>query len=78
MESFLGDPQTFGLDFALPATFVVLLLSMIRNWRHAIVCILTRVFSIAGFLFLPTKWDIPFAAVLGTIVGGMLELWKRK
>jgi len=78
MGSFLGDPQAFGLDFALPATFMVLLLPMIRSWRHVIVCILTGIFSIAGFLFLPTRWYIPFAAVLGTIVGGMLELWKRK
>ena len=78
MGSFLDDPQAFGLDFALPATFMVLLLPMIRSWRHAIVCILTGIFSIAGFLLLPTKWYIPFAAVLGTIVGGMLELWKRK
>jgi len=78
MGSFLDDPQAFGLDFALPATFMVLLLPMIRSWRHVIVCILTGIFSIAGFLFLPTRWYIPFAAVLGTIVGGMLELWKRK
>jgi len=78
MGSFLGDPESFGLDFALPATFMVLLLPIIKSWRHVIVCVITGVFSIAGFLFLPTRWYIPFAAILGTIVGGMLELWKRK
>lgn len=78
MGSFLGDPQTWGLDFALPATFIVLLVPMIRTWRHATVCIVTGALSIAGFLFLPAKWYIPVAAVSGTIVGGILELWKRR
>lgn len=75
---FLGDPQTWGLDFALPATFIVLLVPMIRTWRHTTVCIITGVFSIVGSLFLPTKWYIPFATISGTIVGGILELWKQK
>jgi predicted branched-subunit amino acid permease len=78
MGSFFGDPQTFGLDFALPATFIVLLLPMIRNWRQVTVCIITGTLSVAGSLFLPTKWYIPIAIVLGTIIGGMLELWKQK
>ena len=78
MGSFFGDPQTFGLDFALPATFIVLLLPIIRNWRQVTVCIITGTLSVAGSLFLPTKWYIPIAIVLGTIIGGMLELWKQK
>lgn len=78
LGSFLGDPQTWGLDFALPATFIVILMPMIKTWQNAIVCIITGVFSIVGFTFLPTKWYIPFAAVSGTIVGGVLEIWKRK
>jgi 4-azaleucine resistance transporter AzlC len=78
LGSFLDDPQTWGLDFALPATFIVILMPMIKTWQNAIVCIITGVFSIVGFTFLPTKWYIPFAAVSGTIVGGVLEIWKRK
>lgn len=78
MGSFLGDPQTWGLDFALPATFIVLLVPMITTWKHVLVCLTTAVFAVIGLLFLPTKWYIPFAAVLGTVVGGVLEFWKRK
>jgi 4-azaleucine resistance transporter AzlC len=78
MGSFLGDPQTWGLDFALPATFIVILVPMITTWKHITVCLATAVFSIIGLIFLPTKWYIPFAALLGTIVGGVLEFWKRK
>jgi len=78
MGSFLGDPQTWGLDFALPATFIVILVPMVTTWKHITVCLATTVFSIIGLIFLPTKWYIPFAALLGTIVGGVLEFWKRK
>ncbi|MEM3673572.1 MAG: AzlC family ABC transporter permease [Candidatus Bathyarchaeia archaeon] len=78
MGSFLGNPQTWGLDFALPATFIVLLVPMITTWKHVTVCLATAVFSTVGLLFLPTKWYIPFATVLGTVVGGILEFWKRK
>lgn len=75
---FLGDPQTFGLDFALPATFIVILVPMITTWRHATVCVATAGFSIVGVLFLPVKWYIPFAAMSGTVVGGLLEAWRQK
>jgi 4-azaleucine resistance transporter AzlC len=78
MGSFLGDPQTWGLDFALPATFIVILVPIMTTWKHITVCLSTAVFSIIGLLFLPTKWYIPFATVLGTIVGRVLEFWKRK
>jgi 4-azaleucine resistance transporter AzlC len=78
MWSFSGDPQTWGLDFALPATFIVILVPMITTWKHTTVCLTTAVLSIVGLVFLPTKWYIPFAAVLGTTVGGVLEFWKRK
>ena len=78
MGPFLGDPQTWGLDFALPATFIVILVPMITAWKHIMVCFATAIFSIIGLVFLPTKWYIPFATVLGTIVGGLLEFWKRK
>jgi len=78
LGSFLGGPQTWGLDFALPATFIVIILPMITTWRHVTVCLATAVFSTIGLVFLPTKWYIPFATVLGTIVGGVLEFWKRK
>jgi len=78
MGSFLGDPQTWGLDFALPATFIVILVPMIKTRKHVAVCVITAVFSIIGLMFLPTKWYIPFAAISGTIVGGIFESWKRK
>lgn len=78
MGSFLGDPQTWGLDFALPATFIVILVPMITSWKHVTVCLATAVFSVVGLVFLPTKCYIPFATVLGTIAGGMLDFWKRK
>jgi predicted branched-subunit amino acid permease len=76
--SFLGDPQTWGLDFALPATFIVILVPMIKTWKHTAACLITAVLSITGLVFLPTKWYIPFATVLGTMVGGVLEFWKQK
>jgi len=74
--SLLGDPLIWGLDFALPATFIVLLLPMITTWKRVTVCIITGILSVLGLMFLPSRLYIPFAAVSGVVAGRVLEQWK--
>jgi len=75
----VGKPQAWGLDFALPATFIVLVLPMLQNWRDVLVCITAGLLSIACFTWLPGKWYVTFASLVAIAFGwGLVELCKRR
>jgi len=74
-----GNPQAWGLDFALPATFIVLVVPMLQNWRDFAVSFVAGLLSIAGFIFLPGKWYVTFASLLAAAFGwGLVEFCKAK
>jgi len=75
----VGNPQAWGLDFALPATFIALILPMLQNWRDILVCITAGLLSIVGFTWLPGKWYVTFASLVAIALGwGLVELCKQK
>ncbi|MBA1334945.1 MAG: hypothetical protein HPY66_0566 [Firmicutes bacterium] len=69
----IPNPLEWGIDFALPATFLVLLMPRLADRTALIVCLVSALCAISGALFLPGKWYIIFAAVAATITGGILE-----
>lgn len=73
MGGVIEDPLKWGLDFAMPATFLVLLIPMLKNKKDLIVCLIAGVISVLGMLYLPGKWYIILAALLATIAGGIME-----
>lgn len=73
LAGFIGDPLKWGLDFAMPATFIVLLIPQLKTWTEGAVCIVAAVISVLGALLLPGKWYIIIASIVATIVGGGLE-----
>lgn len=76
---FVGNPQAWGLDFALPATFIALILPMLQNWRDILVCITAGLLSIVCFTWLPGKWYVTFASLVAIALGwGLVELCKQK
>ena len=85
LSTFLGaifykiipNPLEWGIDFALPATFMVLLMPRLADRTSLIVCLVSALCAILGALFLPGKWYIILAAVAAAFVGGLLERSKR-
>ncbi|AYO29485.1 branched-chain amino acid ABC transporter permease [Biomaibacter acetigenes] len=73
----IPNPLEWGIDFALPATFLVLLIPRLADRIALLVCLVSALCSILGALFLPGKWYIIFAAVTATFVGGILERSSR-
>jgi predicted branched-subunit amino acid permease len=71
------NPLEWGIDFALPATFLVLLIPRLADRIALLVCLVSALCSILGALFLPGKWYIIFAAVTATFAGGILERSSR-
>lgn len=69
----LANPLEWGLDFAMPVTFLVLLMPRLVDTPSILVCFVSAVVSVWGAIYLPGKWYIIIACVSAIIVGGVLE-----
>lgn len=70
----LGDPRAWGLDFALPATFIGLLVPQLREGgtMRMVACVSGAV-AVAGALILPNNWHLVVAALCAMLLGVALE-----
>jgi len=73
LGSYISDPLTWGLDFAMPATFLVLLIPLLADRKCLIVFGIAAVASVVAALYLPGKWYIIIACVTAILIGGLLE-----
>ena len=71
--SYIPDPLAWGLDFAMPATFLAMLMPRLTNSVSLAVCFVAAVVAIAGAVYLPGKWYIIAACLAASITGGLLE-----
>lgn len=69
----ISNPMEWGLDFAMPATFLVLLIPRLADRVSLYVCGISAMLAVIGAQYLPGKWYIIIACVVATIVGGLLE-----
>lgn len=69
----ISDPLAWGLDFAMPATFLTMLLPLIATRRTLAVVVVSAVTATATYVLIPGKWYIIVAVVAATTVGVLLE-----
>lgn len=69
----IDDPLKWGLDFAMPATFLTMLLPQVVSRRMALVVLTSAVVATAAYLAIPGKWYMILAVIAGTVVGVALE-----
>ena len=77
LGSYISDPLSWGLDFAMPATFLAMLVPRLRNRPGLAAGIVGAVISVAGAVYLPGKWYLLLAALAAALVGGYLEGAKK-
>lgn len=70
----ISDPLKWGLDFAMPATFLTMLLPQVVSRRLLTVVAASAVAATACFVIIPGKWYIIIAVVVGVVTGLALEL----
>lgn len=73
LGSYISDPLAWGLDFAMPATFLVLLIPRLVDRISLIVFGAAALVSVFGAMYLPGKWYIIIACFTGSLIGGLLE-----
>lgn len=71
--SYIPDPLAWGLDFAMPATFLAMLMPRLTNPVSMAVCLVAAATAVVGAAYLPGKWYIIAACVTASITGGLLE-----
>lgn len=69
----IPDPLAWGLDFALPATFLALLIPRLTTRVSLLVCLVAALVATLAALHLPGKWYIILAALAAVLVGGLLD-----
>ncbi len=74
---FIPDPRPWGLDFALPALFVALLVLQIRDWVQVGVALITGAIAVALTVLGMDQWAVILATLAGATLGMGWERWNK-
>lgn len=72
------DVDKWGLDYALPAMFIALLLMQVQSFFHVIVAVAAAGLSTLIYFHWGAGWNVIIAAVIGATLGVGCEYWKKK
>ncbi len=73
LSGYISDPLAWGLDFAMPAIFLAMLVPRLISPTALAVCGTAAVVAVLGALYLPGKWYIIIACLAAIIMGGIME-----
>lgn len=74
----IQDPARFGLNFALPAMFIALLVGQIKNQTTLVVAIVAGIISLWGRTLVPGNWHVLLATVVAASLGVVMTKWISK
>jgi len=72
LGSHISDPLSWGLDFAMPATFLALLIPRLTDKNNILVCLVASGVSVIAAVTISGKWYIIIACLTAVAIGGML------
>lgn len=73
LGAYVPNPLKWGLDFAMPATFLAMLVPRLIDMRSLAVASVAAVTAVLSAILLPGKWYIIAACIAASITGGLLE-----
>lgn len=74
----IKDPLSWGLDFAMPATFLSILIPQITSIRMFAVMLISGTCTIIAYLYIPGKWYIIIATAAATTAGTIMEILEER
>lgn len=69
----IGDPNEWGVQFAMPAMFTALLVAQAESKRHIAIGACAGVLAIIGMLALPGRWYVIAAPMIAAAIGAVTE-----
>lgn len=73
LGNYIPNPLQWGLDFAMPATFLAMLIPRLVDGRSLAVAAVAAAVALVSALLLPGKWYIITACFAASVTGGLLE-----
>ncbi|MDA8441677.1 MAG: AzlC family ABC transporter permease [Peptococcaceae bacterium] len=73
----IPDPGAFGLDYALTAMFICLLIFQVKDRVALLTALVAAAAGIGIYLLLPGRWNIIIATILAATVGVGAEKWLK-
>ncbi|MBN1814127.1 MAG: AzlC family ABC transporter permease, partial [Anaerolineae bacterium] len=77
VDQVIADVKPLGLDYALPAMFIALLVLQIKERIQVAVALLAGVVSVGLFLVGLNQWNVIVATVIVATMGVVLEKWNK-
>jgi 4-azaleucine resistance transporter AzlC len=74
----IADVKPLGLDYALPAMFVALLVLQIKDRVQVAVALLSGALSVGLLMAGLEQWNVIVATVIIATVGVMVDRWNKK
>lgn len=74
----IQDVRPFGLDYALVAMFVALLVFQLKDWGYAAVAVLGGILSTFLLLAGVSQWNVILATLFAATCGVFIESWTKK
>jgi 4-azaleucine resistance transporter AzlC len=68
----IGDPESWGVQFAMPAMFTALLVAQIEDRRHGVVALIATALALALMALLPDRWYVVITPILAATIGAMV------
>lgn len=69
---FLPDPKLFGLDYALPAMFLALLVPQCKERLYTLAAVLSALLSVILAMYDTGRWNVIIASVITSTIGALL------
>lgn len=74
----LADVRPFGLDFALPAMFIALVVGQVKDAVHVLVGVVAACAAVALTLGGIDQWNVIVATLVAATVGTGVAAWTRR
>ncbi len=71
--SSVGDPTRWGVEFAMPAMFVALLVAQITSRRYVVAAVVAAILTAACSFFLPGAWPVIVGAMGAASVAAVVN-----
>ncbi len=78
LGSAIADVKPLGLDYALSAMFIALLVLQIKSWQQVVVALLAGALAVGLQLAGVDQWNVMIATAIGATLGALLESWTKQ
>ncbi len=73
----IPNPEAFGLDYALTAMFICLLMFQLKDKITYLSAGLAAGLALGIYLYWPGRWNIIIATILAATIGVVAEQWQK-